>query len=54
MFDFADYLLNEPVSMYTKRYTDDSTDDEVIKAIALCDGKVIDKNSLVTITKKST
>jgi HK97 family phage major capsid protein len=54
MFNFADYLLNEPVAMYTKRYTDNDTDDEIVKAIALCDGKVIDKNSLVTITKKST
>ena len=32
--------------------TDTKTDDEVTVALALVDGKVVDKNSLVTLTKK--
>ena len=36
-----------------KKYTDEKTDDECMKAIMLVDGKVIDKNSLVTVTVKN-
>lgn len=53
IFDFNDYVLNTNYGVTVKRYTDETTDDEIMKAIALVDGKVIDKNSLVTITKKS-
>ena len=35
-------------------YEDNNTDDQVTKAIMLVDGKVVDKNSLVTVTKKTT
>ena len=35
-----------------RKYTDNATDDEVTVALALVDGKVVDKNSLVTLTKK--
>ena len=38
--------------MTIKRYEDNDTDDQVTKAVMLVDGKVVDKNSLVTITKK--
>ena len=38
--------------MTVKRYEDNDTDDLVTKAIMLVDGKVVDKNSLVTVTKK--
>lgn len=53
IFDFADYVLNTNQAVTVKRYTDETTEDEIVKAIALVDGKVIDKNSLVTLTKKS-
>lgn len=53
MFNFNDYILNTNYGVTVKRYTDEDTDDEIMKAIALVDGKVVDKNSLVTITKKS-
>lgn len=53
IFDFKDYVLNTNYGVTVKRYTDEATDDEIMKAIALVDGKVIDKNSLVTVTKKS-
>lgn len=53
IFNFADYVLNTNLNVTVKRYEDNATDDQVLKAIELVDGKVVDKNSLVTITKKS-
>jgi HK97 family phage major capsid protein len=53
LFNFSDYLLNLNYNMTVKRYEDNDTDDQVTKAILLADGKVIDKNSLVTVTKKT-
>lgn len=53
IFNFKDYVLNTNYNMTIKRYEDNDTDDQVTKAIMLADGKVIDNNSLVTITKKS-
>lgn len=53
LFNPSDYILNANLNMTVKRYEDNETDDMITKAIMLVDGKVIDKNSLVTITKKS-
>ena len=53
LFNFKDYVLNTNYAVTVKRYTDEDTDDEVIKAIELVDGKVVDKNSLVTVTVKN-
>lgn len=53
MFNFKDYILNTNYNVTVKRYTDDDTDDEIVKAIELVDGKVVDKNSLVTVTLKN-
>lgn len=53
LFSMKDYVLNTNLNMTIKNYEDNETDDLVTKAIMLVDGKVIDKNSLVTITKKS-
>ena len=39
--------------MTIKRYEENATDDMVTKAIMLVDGKAVDINSLVTITKKN-
>ena len=39
--------------MTVSQYTDNDTEDKVTKAVMLVDGKVVDKNSLVTLTKKS-
>lgn len=52
IFNFADYLWNENMAMTFRRFTDNDTDDEVTVALALVDGKAVDTNSLVTITKK--
>lgn len=53
LFNPKDYVLNTNLNMTIKRYEDNETDDQVTKAIMLVDGKVVDKNSLVTITKKA-
>ena len=50
IFRLQDYMLNTNMNVTVSRYTDQDTDDEVTKAIMLADGKVVDKNSLVTLT----
>lgn len=52
LFNFKDYVLNTNYNITLKRYEDNDTDDQITKAIMLADGKVVDKNSFVTITKK--
>lgn len=49
LFNFSDYILNTNYAMSLKKYEDNETDDQVTKAIMLADGKVVDKNSLVTL-----
>ena len=53
IFRMSDYLLNTNLQMTVKTFEDNDTDDKVTKAIMLADGKAIDTNSLVTLTKKS-
>lgn len=53
IFNMKDYILNTNLNMTVKHYEDNETDDQVTKAIMLADGKVVDTNSLVTITKKT-
>jgi HK97 family phage major capsid protein len=53
MFDLGYYVFNQVLGIMIKRYIDDDTDNTVLKAVLLADGKVIDKNSLVTLTKKT-
>ena len=52
LFDWSDYMFNTNYAMTVKTYEDNDTEDQVTKAVMICDGKVIDKNSLVTVTKK--
>lgn len=52
IFNMKDYILNTNLNMTVKTYEDNDTDDKVTKAIMLADGKAVDVNSLVTITKK--
>ena len=47
------YMYNTNYNMTIKTYEDNDTEDQVTKAVMICDGKVIDKNSLVTVTKKN-
>jgi len=53
LFNPKDYVLNTNYQMTVKKYEDNDTDDMVTKAIMLVDGKTVDKNSLVTVTKKA-
>ncbi|MVX62244.1 phage major capsid protein [Clostridium chromiireducens] len=53
LFNPTDYVLNSNLNMTIKRYEDNETDDMVTKALMLVDGKVVDVNSLVTVTKKN-
>ena len=53
LFDFKDYVLNTNYAMGIKKYEDNDTDDQVTKAVMLADGKVVDVNSLVTLSKKA-
>ena len=53
LFNPKDYVLNTNYNITVKRYEDNDTDDIVTKAVELVDGKVVDKNSLVTVTVKN-
>ena len=52
IFDWSDYMFNTNYNMVVKTYEDNDTEDQITKAVMICDGKAIDRNSLVTITKK--
>ena len=39
--------------MTVKSYEDNDTEDQVTKAVMICDGKSLDNHSLVTLTKKA-
>lgn len=53
IFDFSDYVLNTVYNMGIQRKQDWDTEDLLTKAVMSVDGKVVDKNSLVTIAKAS-
>ena len=51
LFNFNDYSLNTIYDMGVQRKQDWDTEDMLTKAVMSVDGKVVDKNSLVTIKK---
>ena len=53
LFNFNDYSLNTIYDMGVQRKQDWDTEDMRTKAVMSVDGKVIDKNSLVTIAKSA-
>jgi len=53
LFNFKDYLLNTVYDLGIQRRQNWDTEDYETKAVMSVDGKVIDKNSLVTLSKKS-
>lgn len=53
VFDFSDYILNTAYDMGVQRKQDWDTEDMLTKAVMSVDGKVVDKNSLVTVKKKA-
>lgn len=52
LFDFSSYIVNVNYDVTMREYIDEDTDDHVKKALMLADGKAVDTNSLVTVTKK--
>ena len=46
-------MYNTNYAMTVKSYEDNDTEDQVAKAVEICDGKSIDNNGLVTLTKKA-
>ena len=53
LFNPKDYVLNTNYNMGIQRKQDWDTEDFLTKAVMAVDGKVVDKNSLVTVTKKA-
>jgi HK97 family phage major capsid protein len=53
VFSFSDYTLNTVYDMGVQRKQDWDTEDYLTKAVMSVDGRVVDKNSLVTVAKKS-
>ena len=53
LFNPADYVLNTNYNMGIQKKQDWDTEDLLTKAVMAVDGKAIDKNSLVTVTKKA-
>lgn len=53
LFNPKDYILNTNFTMGIREYYDEETEDKIKKSVMLVDGKVVDKNSLVTVTKKN-
>lgn len=51
LFKLDDYILNENYNMGIREYYDEETEDKIKKSVMLLDGKTVDANSLVTITK---
>lgn len=50
IFDFEDYILNTNYDLGIQHARDWDNEDHKTKAVLACDGKVIDKSSLVTLT----
>lgn len=53
LFNFNDYALNTNYSMGIKTYEDNETEDIVRKSVMIVDGKVVVKDSLVTVKKSA-
>ena len=50
LFDFSDYVLNTNYDLGISHAKDWDNEDHKTKAVLACDGKVIDKGSLITLT----
>ena len=53
LFNPADYVINTVYNMGVQRKQDWDTENMLTKAVMILDGKVVDNNSLVTVTKKA-
>lgn len=52
LFDFSDYIFNENYNLGIQHKQDWDNEDHKTKAVLACDGKVLIKDSLITVTKK--
>lgn len=50
-FDLSQYVLNTGYDISVRNYVDETNDDQIFKATALIDGKVVDATSLVLLKK---
>ena len=53
LFDFSDYVLNENYNLGIQHAVDWDNEDHKTKAVLACDGKVLIKDSLITLAKKA-
>lgn len=53
LFDFSDYVLNENYNLGIQHAIDWDNEDHKTKAVLACDGKVLIKDSLITLAKKA-
>lgn len=51
LFDPSDYVLNTSYDLGIQRKIDWDTEDHLVKAVMSCDGKVVDRGSLVKLVK---
>jgi HK97 family phage major capsid protein len=54
LYDPKDYILNINKQFTMKKYEDNETDDQILKAIALADGKSVKNDSLVKVIASAT
>lgn len=52
LYNWGDYMFNTNYAMRVKVYEDDDTEDQITKAVMICDGKPVEISSLVTVTQK--
>ncbi len=52
-YRFSDYVLNTNMAMRVKQYEDNDTEDQILKAVMLADGKCVDTTSLVKVVVAS-
>lgn len=49
LFDWSDYMYNTNYAMTVKNYEDNDTEDQITKAVMICDGKVIDNRNYYAV-----
>lgn len=53
IFNLEDYILNSNQEVIVKKYEDNDTDNKIMKAVGLYDGKAVSTHSLVKLVKKA-
>lgn len=54
LYRLKDYVFNEVMGLSVKKYVDENTDNTMLKAVMLADGKSVDNHSLIKVVKKAT